>query len=132
MAKSYTANIATAQRLVTKFGRSVTLVEYDSTLADVAKPWDGPADARTAPDTALVLDAVFVQPGGSSEQLGIASFSEDLLSEMEQILIVSPGAAIDLSTFHAVLDGTTYWKIVRTESLKPGPDLVLGFIGVKR
>jgi len=133
VAKDYSTTIATAQRLITKFGRSVTLVEFDTTLADSAKPWDGPADARTAPDSTLVLDAVSVQPGGSSQQLGFSVFSDDLISRLAAIFIVSPGASADLSTYQELLDtdGVRY-KIDAVEVLKPGPDVIVGFIGVSK
>jgi hypothetical protein len=133
VAKDYSTTIATAQRLITKFGRAITLVEFDTTLADSAKPWDGPADARTAPDSTLALDAVMVQPGGSSQQLGFQVFNEDLVARMNGIFIVSPGAAADLALYQEVIDlDLVRYKIIATEVLRPGPDVIVGFIGVSR
>jgi hypothetical protein len=133
VAKDYSTTIATAQRLITKFGRAITLVEFDTTLADSAKPWDGPADARTAPDSTLALDAVMVQPGGSSQQLGFQVFNEDLVARMNGLFIVSPGAAADLALYQEVIDlDLVRYKIIATEVLRPGPDVIVGFIGVSR
>ena len=122
--------IATAQRLITENGRSVTFIRHDETLADAAKPWDGPASARGVPDETFVTDAVFVQPA-SAVRLGMTMEQADLVVQSEEIMIVAPGAN-DLSRFQEVLDGSTYWKITLLEVLKPGALVVLAFVGVRR
>lgn len=123
--------IVTAQRLIGENGRSVTLVEFDSTLSDAARPWLGPADPRTVPDSSLVLDAVFVEPS-SGVSLGLALETDDLIKNSDQIMIVSAGAAVDLTVFGEVIDGSTRWKIETIKILKPGSEIVLGFVGVRR
>lgn len=122
--------IVTAQRLITENGRSVTFIQHDSTPAVSANPWDGPTDARAAPDSTAVMDAVFVNPG-SAAQLGLATEQADLIMKSEQIMIVSPGA-VDLDIFQEVLDAGTYWKIMNIQVLKPGSVIALAFIGVAR
>lgn len=122
--------IATAQRLIKANGRAVTFIRHDETLADAAKPWDGPTDARTTPAETQALDAVFVPPA-SAVRLGLSTEQSDLIIRSEQIMIVSPGT-VDLSRFQEVLDDDIYWKINMVEVLKPGPTVLLGFVGVKR
>ncbi len=132
MAKDYTRNIATAQRLITKFGRAVTLVAFDEAPADVSKPWQGAADAR-ATGTTVALDAAFVQPGGDALELGFSTEIVDLMKRSEQLLIVSLGATADLTIYEEVIDtDLSRWKITGIQTLKPGTDVILGFIGVKR
>lgn len=122
--------IATAQRLITENGRSVTFIRHDETLADADMPWLGPTDARTAPDATSVHDAVFVEPDSAS-QLGLAHIQSDLIMNAEQILIVAQGS-VDLSQFQEVLDESVYWKITDIQTLRPGSTTVLSFVGVKR
>lgn len=123
--------IATAQRLITENGRSVTFVEFNSTPGDASKPWDAPTNPRTDPDSTLVLDAVFVSPTGAAS-LGFKAETSDLVKRSEQIMIVSPGAAIDLTIFQEIIDGSDRWKIVGVETLKPGNSVILNYVGVKR
>jgi hypothetical protein len=134
VAKDYTANITTAQRLITKFGRSITLVQLNDTVTDSAKPWDGvnPTNPRTTPDSTLILDAVFVFPTGLLN-LGLGAAQQDMLARSTQIAIVSAGAAVDLSDYSEIIDtdGTT-WTIGTVEMLRPASDTVLGYLGVRR
>lgn len=122
--------IATAQRLITENGRSVTFVRQDQTLSDAAQPWLGPANPRTTPNATLVVDAVFVDPSGAVK-LGLSSEQSDLIMNSDQILIVSAGAT-NLLQFQEVLDEGVYWKITTIETLRPGATTVLSFVGVKR
>lgn len=122
--------IATAQRLIKDNGRPVTFIRHDETLADTAKPWEGPTDARAAPSETKNLDAVFVQPA-SAVRLGMTTEQSDLIMQSEQIMIVAPGT-VDLLRFQEVLDGGVYWKITMVEILRPGPTTILGFVGIKR
>jgi hypothetical protein len=122
--------LATAQRLISENGRSVTFIRHDETLADPLQPWLGPADPRATPDASLALDAVFVEPS-SAVKLGIASETDDLILNSEQIMIVAP-TATDLKQFQEVIDETIYWKITEMTTLRPGTLAVVSFVGVKR
>lgn len=128
----YAGIITTAQTLITANGRSVTFVAFDTTEADSSKPWNGPADPRSSPDATLALDAVFVPPGGVAD-LGRVDEVDDLLKRAEQVLICSPGAAVDLTAYQEVLDSdNTRWKITGVKTLKPGGSIVLNYVGVRR
>lgn len=122
--------VATAQRLIKANGRSVTFIRHDQTLGDVAKPWQGPTDARAKPNDTSVQNAVFLEPS-SAPKLGISTEQSDLVMNSEQIMMVSPGT-VDLTAFQEVLDGTTYWKITTIEVLRPGAVTLLAYVGVKR
>ena len=123
--------IATAQRLITENGREVTFVQFDSTPGDANKPWNGPTDPRAAPDSTLVLDAVFVAAGAAGG-LGLSETVSDLLKRSDQIMIISPGASADMSIYQEVIDGGERWKVVGVETLKPGSSVLINYVGVKR
>lgn len=123
--------IATAQRLIAKHGRAVTLLQLDSTPPDPSKPWNGPPDPRATPDDTLDLIAVFVEPS-SAVRLGLSAQESDLVKRSDQILIVSPGAAEDVRRFHEVIDTGESWKIEIVEILRPAEEILLAFIGVRR
>ena len=124
--------IAVAQRLITENGRSVTLVQFDTVPTSASQPWKGNADPRATPAAELPIDAAFVNPSGASS-LGLSLTTSDLLKRSEQILIISPGAQVDVTPFHEVLDiDGTSWKIQAMEVLRPGTETALAFIGVKR
>jgi len=128
----YTSLVADAGALITEFGRAVTFVGFDTTEQDAAQPWLGPADPRTVPDATLAVDAVFVEPD-STRALGLSTEDNDMVKRSEQIMILSPGAAEDLSSYQEVIDfDTTRWKIVGTQVLRPAETIVLAFVGVKR
>ncbi len=126
-----TALIATAQRLITENGRSVTFIEFNSTPAEADKPWNGPTDPRATPDSTAAHDAVFVEPS-SAVKLGLSSEASDLIKRSDQIMIVSPGAAVDLRIYQEVDDDSQRWKITAVEILKPGSSTMLAFVGVRR
>lgn len=122
---------ATAQRLIDKNGRQVTLVELDGAPATPSQPWKGAADPRAAPASTLTLNAVFVEPN-SANKLGLSAVSNDLIKRSEQILMLAPGIAVDTTIFHLVTDGAVNWKIQGVEVLRPADEIILAFIGVKR
>lgn len=127
----FTRSIATAQRLITANGRSVTFVEFDSTPSVPANPWDPPTDQRGSPDATLTLDAAFVPISGLAS-LGLRSEIVDLAANSEQVLMCSPGATQSLEQFNEIIDGSTRWKIDFTDTLRPGAEIVLVFVGVSR
>jgi len=133
MAFDYISLANKAAALVTKFGRSVTLVKFDETPADAAKPWRGNLTPRTDPDASTAVDAVFVEPA-SVEQLGWSVAKPEFFDRSTQILIVAPGATFssNLEGYDEVIDGSVRWKITGVEILKPGPLRMLYFIGVAR
>ena len=121
--------LATAQRLITENGRSVTFVDHSEVLSNTSKPWLGPTSARTPPKATLVIDAVFVEPALASK-FGVEFETEDLIKNAKQIMMVS--TTTDLSIFEEVIDGEIYWKIIGLEILKPGKIAILEFVLVAR
>lgn len=123
--------LAVAQELITENGRSVTLIAFDSTEQNAAQPWNGPADPRAVPDATLAVDAVFVDPS-SARSLGVSRPVEDLVKRYSAIMMISPGAQVDLSQYQEVLDGTNRSRVESIESLRPGGTTFIHFLGVVR
>ena len=109
--------IATAQRLISRYGRPVTLEKL------------GPSSGGKATVShALQVDAVFVGPSS----LGFQAQSSDLLRRAEQIALVAPGAEVDLNGYEQLRDGGVTWAIVGVEVLRPGEQTVLGYVSIER
>lgn len=126
----YVKLAATAERLVAKNGREITLVRKSETPTDPTKPWKGPQ----AGETLLPLRAVFVPPN-TVRQFGITSLGQgtefvDLLAFSEQIAIVFQGQN-DVREYTTLRDGVD-WNILGIQVLKPADINLLAFIGVRR
>ena len=133
MAFNYVPLANTAQRLVTRFGRSVSFVRANETLTDPNKPHQGNLTPYNPPAETVVIDACFV-PVGDTAQLGLEFTEPAFLDKGEQLVIIGPGPTntVDFFTFDAILDGTTHWKIKASEELKPGPQSMIYFFMVGR
>ena len=127
----YVRAIATAQRLIKDAGRSVTLQQFSSTSKDPEKPWKGAEKPRGEPSATLALDAVFVEPS-SAVRLGLLATDDDLVKRSEQIAMCAPGATTDVRAYQAMVDGSSTYKIMGARVLRPGEEIVLAFIGVRR
>ncbi len=128
--RDYTKTAATALRLVTKYGREVTLIDFNTNSADATKPWQGASNPRGGAVVESVVPAVFVPPS-SATSLGLSSETSDFVKRSMQIMIVASTA--DLSLFNEVKDADDVrWKITGMEKLKPANTTILYFIGVKR
>lgn len=133
MAKDYSGNLATAKRLVRKFGRQVTLLQLDGAPADPSKPWEGSSDPRGTPVAQASTYAVAVSPG-STKELGLGIELPELTADVEQVLIAEPGEddPENLENYHVVVDGGEQYKVAFVEKLKPANLTLLYFIGVSK
>lgn len=126
----YSRPLATAQRLIARFGRVVALQGVSTGPADPSKPLRGPAPPP-APITGI--PAAFVQPS-SLNTLGFGANIIELFAACSQIALISPIGS------HSTFDGMKFlidydnsvWAIKHIETLKPGETVILHFIGVAR
>ena len=130
--KDYTKIAATAERLITKFGRDVVFVNANKVAADPQKPWDG---SLSSGDTPITFKAAMVPPN-TVRQFGLTSLGEgteyrDLVTFSEEILIIYPGDN-DMRQFNHVLDGGVRWTVIGLQVLKPATVQLLAFVGVRR
>ena len=135
---NYDRLLATANRLITKAGRPIVLSRQDRTLADPARPWKGNLQTGDG-GVPVTLETVgcFVPPN-TVREFGITSLGEgtelrDLLTLSQQIIII-PGNVIqtDFRQFTSVIDRGERWGIMAFQVLRPGPVMLLGFVGVRR
>ncbi len=126
---NYSKLATTAQRLIESNGKVVTLVQINTTPADVAKPWRGSADPRSIPTALLEVNAVLVSPSGNG--LGLNIEISDFLKRCKKVAIVSSTA--DLSIYNELVEAdNTQWKIEGIEVLKPANTILLYYLGLSR
>jgi hypothetical protein len=126
MAKDYSRTAATAVRLVTKYGRDVSLYGDATDYIDDNKKTRGKSDP-----TPVTAKAVFVYPTGY-RQLGLSVESAALLKNSAAIALVAPVAGFDAGTVSKVSDGGRDYLVEAVEVLQPGDVPLLYYIGLKR
>lgn len=126
----YVKLAATAERLIAKSGRAITLVKFDRTVETPTKPWRGAEEPRGSNATETPTVGVFVEPS-SATKLGMSAEVTDLLKRSQQMIMLS--TQVDISAYNEVVDSdSTRWKIIGMEKLRPGETTLLYFVGVKR
>lgn len=125
----YSRPLATAQRLIERFGRRVTLQGVSDGPSDPNNPLGSPA---AAPAPVAGIPATFVQPS-SLNTLGFGARITELFADATQVAIIAPVSGIDLDEVRFLIDNDgTKWKVTYIEKLKPGETTILYFIGVAR
>ena len=121
-----------ASALIDEFGRSVTLVKFDETPADAAKPWRGDLTPRLAPSDSVVVNGVFSDL--SASKFGFNVDKLDFADRSDQVVLISPPTTVtqNLEEFDEIIDGTVRYKIEGVKILKPGSVRMLYIFGVSR
>lgn len=131
--KDYTKNLATVQRILTKFGLHLTYIKFDEDSQDVAKPWGLTAGGRVAPDETVSMLSVNVPFSGTSSNLGLSAEKIDLINACDLQLIAAPPSGnqnvLDMNV--VTYDGADY-SIKLIDRLKPADVTLLYFIGASR
>lgn len=128
---NYTRTLATARRLITKFGRPLTFVQLKTTPDVDLEPWFGSSTPRTDPLATLTIDGAFVEPE-SLERLSKQSVNGDFIKSAEEVIIVATDQ--DLLKYDEVIDssdGASY-KIYNIQQLVPGDTKILAYVRVQR
>lgn len=124
MAKDYSGPQALAQRMITKFGRTITVLKSNNTTeVSPGKPWKGYTEA----DTELAaVPAVFVADFG--QLLVDMSDNEfaSLIARDENACMVAKldVPSDDLTDNHKVIDGSVTYQIERVLQFRPGPVVI--------
>lgn len=129
-AYDYSRVLATARRLVTRYGRVVALQGVSAGPADANNPLAGPAPA---PDPVTDVPAAFVDPS-SLASLGMNKTLVALFAKSAEIAIVAPVSGLpDFSDMKFLIetDGTVK-KIDQISKLQPADVILLYYIGVSR
>lgn len=122
MGDFYTKAAATAQRMIEKYGRTVTLVSRSAVPTDVTKPWRG----DTAGD-AVKTDVIAVE-----EQSTVENTPASLLGRVRALYLVAFGTAgVDLLGYSQLIDNGQVYEIEKIDALSPGPSTLMYSFYVK-
>lgn len=126
----YSRPLATAQRLIARYGRLVALQGVTAGPADPNNPLAGPA---APPSPVTGVPAAFVEPVGV-RSLGISERAVTLFKNSSQICLVAPvsGQSDFLDMKFLTDSDNSQWKIDHIETLKPASTILLYYIGVVR
>lgn len=127
-----TALAATAKRLVEANGRAVTLYRKSRTADDPSQPWRGPD--LTSPDDTEAVTMAFVPASGTGMGKELFERGEGgLVRAIDQVglLAATSAGSFVVEQGDSVVDGTTAWRVVAVEALKPGDAAILYVLGLK-
>lgn len=114
----YSSKVLLAERLIGKFGRTVTLVRRDRTSGDAAQPWRGPADPGT--DESVTLKAVLLDFDSENVDGRLVRHDDmKALVAAKDVTDALPAAAL-IEEYDRLVDGTFEWAIQGVKSLQPG------------
>lgn len=140
MTEPYPKFVALADRLITKFGKSVTLFNTTREPADETQPWNGPAtwdDATASPEQKVTVTAVFIGEllaGTHGEITGVSrsTLGPYLTDVQGDIFLVSGSCPQNLANFDKLLDDGAVWNIDNVVTIKPANVAVLYAIQVSK
>lgn len=128
----YDRAIATALKLIKKFGGDTQLTVYTSTEVDASKPWR--ADVPTEQTLTARMAFLNFSSQGNSEGSGERYFEGSLIQQGDKkVLLAAAGLAFD-PALNAELkrkDGSI-WKVVQMKLLDPNEQKVLWTLQVRR
>lgn len=115
----------TAKRLIEENGRTITVQKQGP--ADVTQPW---REATTPTLTTVTGKAAFVDTGS----LGAFWVNADNVKRSEKVALFAANndGGNSLEDFDQIVDGSTTWKIDRTEVLQPADIRLIYMFGVSR
>jgi hypothetical protein len=127
----YDKILRSAKQRITKFGRSITLIQLNPGPDNAAQPWKGGAVVRTDVIDTLTLDGVFVEPE-SLERLGKQAQANEYIKSSEQVIITA--TEFNLEHYDEVIDSLddSRYKIHNLQQLNPGDRIILHYLRVQR
>lgn len=123
----YDRAVATAYRLVLKYGRDITVVKGSETPTNAAQPWRGSDSEYTAATAGSEVETkgVFVHPASITD-FGFVEVSAEMLHKRgAKVCLVAASGLVDLSEHEGVRDGTEAWRIEKVHIFKPGATTIL-------
>jgi hypothetical protein len=126
---NFPAAAALAKRLIDANGRVISLVRLSQVAANPAQPWRGPSAPRGATATTVTGRGCFVVLGGS--ELGI-KFSAIEPDSQVCMFPASDDGGYDLTEFDEIVDGSTRWRIIEAQVLRPADLKLMYFFLVKQ
>lgn len=125
----YVKLAATALRLVTKNGKTVTVTKLNTTASDADKPWRGAADPRGPAAATESVKAVEVAPAS----LGKLISKGDIPANVETAFMIAPELTTAvLDDFDELTSDGTIYSIEKIIKIKPADVVMLYIIMVAR
>jgi hypothetical protein len=128
--KDYSGNVATAKRLIEKFGREIVMYQAELDDDDVAKPWGPPVAGTVENQTTLIGCFVPVGGGGLGNQLRDIASQLNVTLTQELLVAVASDTVGILDVVDSISDGGRAWKIHVRQELAPGPTSILFAFGL--
>lgn len=128
MTYDYAKKVETARRMITKYGRDITLAHASTTPVDATDPSKGVDSSAAVSST---TKGVFVYPSGYLS-LGISKDRTALLERTSAIVLVAPVADFDVEKSHKVTDGGGDYLVETVDKLQPGDTPVLFYVGLAK
>lgn len=132
MAIDYDRMAQVARTLIADNGRQIVARKLQNSASDASKPWRG----NTDPDVGgagldpVTLDAVAVPPSSLNE-LGYKVTNPGLVQQASNVFIVAPPETpVDLTPYDEVVDGSSVYRIIQLDELRPADTTLLYFIMV--
>lgn len=125
---------ATALRLITKNGKTVTLNRFAKSAADPAKPWRGPADMQGPVAATQTEKAVELGVNNELGSFGKMISKDDIPDCVTDMWMVArTDGNEDLENYDQLIDdeGTAH-KIEMAVRIKPGSITILYVLGTSR
>jgi hypothetical protein len=127
MAIDYNAKAALVASKIQQYGREVTFLKLDKTVADATKPWRGATDpignAEELPVSIVSVDPTSLSSLGNSRKL------QEMIKTSREIMMAPATGALE--DFDMVQDGIDRFRITGVEKLKPGNVTLLYYVGVE-
>lgn len=124
----YTRAIASALRMITKYGQSVTLVKFADTTPDSSQPWrTGAPTESTQTVFGVFQNYDLVSRGGSRHIQG-----ELILAGDKKFLIAASGLTNPPTPKGEIRVSSIIWKIVSVEELAPSGTPIMYSLQVRQ
>lgn len=127
----YSELAQTCIEMIAEFGRTCTIIAFNRTPADNAKPWEGPGEPRTSPSFSEAGSFCFVN-AKSLTDLGFTLDTEEARTAEAYCLAASADFAADVENADELLDGSQRWKICYFDQLKPAETALIFVLALKR
>jgi len=123
----------TAQKLIKKNGRVVSIQRTDTTPTDPNKPWGGSSDTTTTKLTSTY--AVFFNENARDLEARLSAVSRLVLSPVEKntslVYIAAKGLNISPEISDKLVDGSRTLEIKQVETVQPGSEKILYILKVE-
>jgi len=123
----------TAQSLIAKNGRSVSILSTVTTLGDSDKPWGSATDTVTTSTEAT--KAVFFNENARDLEARLSAVSRLVLSPVEQnkalVYVAAKGLTVVPTIADQLVDGDRTLEIEQVETVQPGAEVILYILKVE-